>query len=355
MKARLSLLAVALAAALPTAMAAAQAAPEATNGAAARPHIAVVNGQKVSVEEFERAFAAVVRQKFYHRAPPEGEVEVVRREVADNLVDRALILAEAEKRGVPVDDDAIQQTLDGYEKRYGSSPNWKTTREVALPQIKRELRQQQLLARLETQVRDVPEPDDAAVRKFYDANPALFTEPERIHVSVILLKVDPSSPKAVRDTAREEGKALHERLTKGADFAELAKIHSGDESAAKGGDLGYLHRGMLAEAQHLQLDAMKPGDISPSFDVLEGVAIFKLHERTESKLRNYAGVRTRATELLKRERSELAWKAFVAELRSKAVIETDAKLYPAASSAALDIDAGKKEASWPTTDKPRGP
>lgn len=335
MKLRRLVLLVAAACAMPLAAAGANA-PQAASPTATKPYIAVVNGRPVSVEEYERALLVAVRQKFYHGTPPEGQLEEVRRQVAEGLVDKALILAEAEKRGVPVDEDSIRETLDGYEQRYGASPNWKATRERALPELKRELASQQRLAGIEKQVRAVAEPSEKEVRAFYDANNKLFTEPERIRLAVILLKVDPGAPKSVRDQARAEGRALRERLAKGADFAELAKIHSADASAAKGGDLGYLHRGMLAEALHNSIDAMKAGDISESVDVLEGVAIFRLIERADAKLRGFADVRGRATELLKREQSDTAWKRFVAELRKQAVIEREGAL-------------------WATTQTSRGP
>lgn len=322
MKPRLAFLVAAVASALALAPAGAAPAPQQPHAAAPQ-HIATVNGRKVSVEEFERTLGAVMRQKYYHRTPPEGGLAQVRQEVADSLVDRALLIAEAEKRGLPVDEDEIRKTLDGYEERYGKSPAWKTTRERALPQLKRELREQQQLARIQDQVRAVPEPTQAEARAFHAANPALFTEPERVHVSVILLKVDPSAPKAVRDKAREEGRDLRARLAKGADFAEMARIHSADGSAAKGGDLGYLHRGMLGEALHTAIDALKPGEVSPAVDVLEGVAVFKLHERTEPKPRAFADVKARAAELLKRERADNAWKDFVARLRRDAVIQME--------------------------------
>ena len=340
MKKRLALLAVAVACAFP-----ALAQTEAR-------HIAVVNGKKVTVEEFERAFSATARQKFYHRQAPEAQVQQVRREVADGLVDRALLLAEAEKRGVPVDQDAIQQVLDGYEKQYGSSPNWKAMRERALPGLKQELANQQLLKKLEAEVRTAAEPKDAEVRAFYDANQELFTEPERVHLSVILLKVDPSAPKAQRDLAREEGRAIRERLAGGADFAEAARIHSGDGSAAKGGDMGYVHRGMLPDALHAAIDALKPGEITPSLDVLDGVAIVKLHDRAAPKLREFDSVRERAAELLKRKLAETNWNDFVASLRRTAVIEREAALYPAQPAA--QPEAGK-DATWSATDKPRAP
>lgn len=342
------LLVAAVAAAFP---AAAADAPAPQQVAAAKPYIAVVNGRKIGVDEFERAFGVVARQKFYHRTPPEGQIEQARQEVAQGLVDRALVLGEAEKRGIAVDEAAIQKVVDGYEKQYGASPSWPATRERALPQIRRELAEQQLYAKVEAGVREVPAPGEAAARAFYDANPALFTEPERVHLSVILLKVDPSAPKAVRDQAREEGRELRERLRKGADFAEMAKIHSADASAAKGGDLGYLHRGMLGEAIHKEIDALKPGEVSPSFDVLEGVALFKLQERSAAKLRAFESVKERAADLLKREASEAAWKKFVAGLRRDAVIETLAPVFPAPPAAP---GAREKEASW-APDKTRGP
>ena len=80
MRARRTLLAAAIACLFP--MAAAAAPPE-SQAQPAKPHIAVVNGHKVTVEEYERAFAAVARQKFYHRTPPEGQVEQARRMLAE--------------------------------------------------------------------------------------------------------------------------------------------------------------------------------------------------------------------------------------------------------------------------------
>lgn len=353
MIARPALLALAILAAFPAQAAPAAEASSAQALAAPAPRLAVVNGEAVSVEEFERAFAVVVRQKFYHRAPPEGEVEAVRREVADGLVDRALILAEARKRAVKADEDAIRQVLEGYEKRYADAPNWKATRERALPQIERELRQQQMLAKVETQVRDVQEPREVDVRGFYDANPQLFTEPERIHVAVILLKVDPAAPKAVRDKAREEARELHEQLGRGAAFGELARLRSADPSAANGGDLGYLHRGMLGEALHAAIDSLAPGQVARPTDVLEGVAIFKLLDRKAAQLRGFDDVRDRARELLKRDLAEGAWKRFVADLRKVAVIETNEALYPKPPEAARS--GGGKDETWAARQAPNGP
>ena len=62
---------------------------------------------------------------------------------------------------------------------------------------------------------------------------------------MILLKVDPSLPPSALEQAREQAQDIVKQLANGADFAELARKHSNDESARDGGDMGYRHRGTL--------------------------------------------------------------------------------------------------------------
>jgi parvulin-like peptidyl-prolyl isomerase len=309
--------------------------------------IATVDGQAVTVEELDRAFAVAVRQKFYHRAPPEGQVEEFRREVAEGLIDRVLLLAEARKRGLAADPDAIQRTLDAYEQRYANSPSWKAMREGVLPKLRRELEEKQLLSALEAAVRAVPAPDEAGAREFYERNLGLFREPERLHVSMILLKVDPSAPKPVRDAARAEGRDIEAQLAAGAEFAQIARVRSSDASGARGGDLGYIHRGMLGEDVQGQLDRMKAGETSKSFDVLEGVAVLRLHERVEPKQREFSAVAARASDLLRRELSDKAWKGLAADLRRGARIERDGASFPAGTRAEAGAQEGR---SWAAAD-----
>ena len=66
---------------------------------------------------------------------------------------------------------------------------------------------------------------------------------------------------------REQAEALAEKLLEqakkpGADFAALAREHSEDSSAARGGDVGLRARGELARAFEKALFTMSPGQIS---------------------------------------------------------------------------------------------
>jgi parvulin-like peptidyl-prolyl isomerase len=170
-------------------------------------------------------------------------------------------------------------------------------------------------------VRKVPEPMADEVRAFYDSHQALFTEPEKLHLSAILLTVDPSAPKAVWDQARSEASAIHARLLNGADFAETARLHSSGKEAERGGDLGYVHRGMLPEALEQKIDEFTIGVPAEPLTLLEGVAIFRLDERKTAKLRAFEDVSGRARDLARRDREEAAWASLMTSLRSAAEVK----------------------------------
>lgn len=285
---------------------------------------AVVGTTSISFAEYEAALATGMRQKFYHARPPEREIAAFQREVGERMVNRVLLVEEAKRRSIGPDKEAIKRTIDGYDKRYADSPQWKANRDKMLAPIVAQLEANSAVEVLEKRVRNVPMPSEREARAHYGAHPEQFTEPEQVRLSIILLKVDPSSPKVAWEQARSEAEEIHKRLQRGSSFAELARLHSADPSAEKGGDLGYVHRGMLPDAIQSQvIDSLTPGQVSAPVGLLEGIAIVRLEDRKVSKLRSFEEVKARAADLLRREQGEKAWNALIAELRRKASIKVD--------------------------------
>lgn len=282
---------------------------------------AVVNGREISVRELEAVYQSALGKKFYHGAVPEGQAEVVRREVADELIERILLEQEIARLEIKPDADAVEKEITEYDARYKDAPRWQQQRVQVLPGLRARLEIRSQFDQLEKRMRNVPVANREEVRAYYESNPKLFTEPEQVKLSVILLKVDPSAPKTVWDKAREEAQAIYLRLQKGADFAETARLHSGDVTAANGGDMGYLHRGMLPEKVEALLNDFKVGAVSEPLTMLEGISLVRLDARKEATLRAFEEVETRAGELLARERADKARKEAVARLRDAAAIE----------------------------------
>jgi parvulin-like peptidyl-prolyl isomerase len=306
------------------AMAAAPApAPAAAAAAAPKAIFAKVGDAVVTQEEYDAAFNAASRGKFYHGKPPEAEIAALQREVGDQLVARILLVREARQRGFKADQAEVQKTVQSYDQRYANSEQWKKSRDKMLANVIPRLEEDSILAQFEKSVRNIAKPGLKEVRAYYAAHPEKFTEPEQLRVAVILLKVDPSSPTEVWIKADEEAKEIAKKLRAGADFAALARARSADGSAQQGGDMGYLHGGMLPDGTQQVLNAMKPGEISNPVQLLEGMAVFRLTDRKVAKLNSFEAVQGRAQDLLQRDQADQAWKKLIAELRKKTPAQVD--------------------------------
>ena len=144
-------------------------------------------------------------------------------------------------------------------------------------------------------------------------------------MSLILLAVEPSAPPQAWAAADAEAAELVRRLREGADFEALARRRSDDLSARDGGDMGYLHDGMLSRQAEAVIAALDPGEIADPVRVLEGVAVFRLVERHPSRPLDFERVRERVAELWRRAREEERWQELLAALRASTPIEISAK------------------------------
>jgi parvulin-like peptidyl-prolyl isomerase len=281
----------------------------------------------ISTAEYSMALRTAARGKFYHGNPSDRELAKLQREVGDRVVADALLAREALRRGFAADEASIRREVDAVAARLREQGAAAQGGDRFLAALERRMRQESLLAQLEHAVRATPEPSEGQLSAYYAANLDKFTAPEQVRLSMILLAVDPSSPTAVWDAARAEGARIARRLRGGADFAELARMHSRDATSTKGGALGYVHRGMLPDPAQEAVDRLRPGEISDPVVLLEGVAVLRLDERKESARNPLPAVRERAAGLWKREQSDAAWNGLVARLRAQTPLTINEAVY----------------------------
>lgn len=285
----------------------------------AEPLFATVNAARIPAAEFDLNAREAFRRKFYHGTPPEAELNNMLRNVGQTLIDNVLIDTEATARGVTADASAVANGLAQIDRRNSNNPQWKSQRADALPELTAQLEQRSRRDLLEKEVRKVS-PAQNDVLEFYRANPTLFTEPTQNKISLIMIGVDPSGSPNDWEQAFSKAGDIHKRLGNGEDFAKLAKEFSTDRSAKDGGDLSYLHQGMLGQQTEIELGKLQPGMIAEPFRTLEGIAIVRLDARMPEKLQPFEAVTARARELLAKQQAEIRWAGFLAELRAKAKI-----------------------------------
>ncbi len=140
---------------------------------------------------------------------------------------------------------------------------------------------------------------------------------KQTHARHILIKVNELVSEA---EARRKLVGLKERLDNGADFAELARLHSNDLSAAKGGDLGWMYQGDTVPDFEKAMDALKIKQISEPVQSPFGFHLIQvLERRTEDATAERQ--RLTARQVLRERKSDEAYQDWVRQMRDRAYVE----------------------------------
>ena len=107
----------------------------------------------------------------------------------------------------------------------------------------------------------------------------------------ILLMVNQNATKAEQDKAKVRIDSIYGAIQKGADFAEMAKLHSDDRSTAlNGGELPWCQPGQLVQEFEREAYALQKGQMSRPFLSPSGYHIVLMKDR--SKFFSYDSLRT---------------------------------------------------------------
>jgi peptidyl-prolyl cis-trans isomerase SurA len=141
---------------------------------------------------------------------------------------------------------------------------------------------------------------------------------EQIHARHILIKTSEVVSEA---DAKRRLADLRQRLTAGgANFAELARLHSEDGSAANGGDLGWIYPGDTVPEFERAMVALKPGEISEPVKSPFGWHLIQVLERRTADM-SADRQRLQARQALRERKADEAYEEWLRGLRDQTYIE----------------------------------
>jgi len=211
----------------------------------------------------------------------------LRKQILNSMIEEKLLYAQAKIDSITVTDEQVDQQLDMqinyFIQQYGSQENLEKVYGMSIDKIKRELRddvqknsmaqalQQKKFGDIEVSRREVEE--------FYSAyKDSLGLIPEKFKIAHIF--VNPQASEKLKNKARKFAESLLDSLKNGADFAALARKYSADPgSAAKGGDLGTVKRGVFFPQFEAAAYALQPGERTGVVESPVGFHIIELLER----------------------------------------------------------------------------
>lgn len=138
------------------------------------------------------------------------------------------------------------------------------------------------------------------------------------HARHILMAVTPVTDEA---TVLNRLNDIRNRLVNNKeDFATLARLHSVDGSATRGGDLGWLHPGDTVPAFEAAMNKLQPGEVSQPIKTQYGYHLIQVVDRREEAM-DAERMRFMARQILRQRKLAEATATWQRELRDRAYVE----------------------------------
>ena len=177
------------------------------------------------------------------------------------------------------------------------------------PAVQAELEAAKEAALFDLYVRDVVATQvvtEAAVRKFYDDHPADFLRPQQAWVRIIFVGKDKNTVEQARLILGDVMKEMYGVKVRSGNnanaitqaFAAAAAKTSEHESAAAGGDLGWVAPGTLDPKLTDAVFAMKPNTVSGILETTAGLYLLLIEEHKPASPEPFESVRAAIREYL---------------------------------------------------------
>jgi len=244
-----------------------------------------VNDRVITLEEFEQEM---------EQLPPQLKTLMVeekgRKGFLQNVIERELLLQEGVRKGFDKDDKVLNK----------------------VEQFKEGLIIETLIEELCAGKDKV---SDEEVKAYYEENKEKYLLGERVRVRHIMVKT------------REEAQEIKKRLYRGEDFVTLAKQYSIWPTKERGGDLGYIERGVVHKSFERAAFALKNrGDLSDIVETEFGFHIIRLEDRVKRHQLTFSEAKDDIRKLLKEKKRKAILTTHLEELRKGAQIHINEKL-----------------------------
>lgn len=174
-------------------------------------------------------------------------------------------------------------------------------------------------------IQDVRVPEEE-LKRFYKDNSSKFQVPEAVKVSHIMIAVDKkATPEDIAKANAKIVKVREEVLQGKRSFEELAKEHSSGDSAAKGGDLGYINPQFMPPEFDKVAFQLKVGEVSDVVKTKFGFHVIKAFDKKPGRIQEFAEVKVLLEKFLLNQYQERKRTEIAMELKRDARIEVSLK------------------------------
>jgi len=279
--------------------------------------IAVVNDEVITYQDLRDYLeTALLRLRIEKR--PKNEIDLIMNELQsagiNKLIKDKLLLSEADKRGITIKEEVIDERLEEIKAQYPSPQAFLdslTADGYTLTDMRNKIRDQiKIQSVIETEVRSKIKINPQEVTKYYETNRDQFIKPERINVdSIFVAATQPPQP------SRQKIQEALAALGTGRTFREVARQYSETPP------IGTIVRGELLPEIEKVVFNLAEGEISPVVEVEQGFYIFKHLGKIPRQEAALDDVKTQIRNTLFEEKFQKEFASWVTKLEDRAYID----------------------------------
>lgn len=259
----------------------------------------------------------------YHRSMSDEKMKEIESKAIESLIDRELFSQEARRLGIKPDKKEVKRIYDLTRSSYSSKKAFETAlknsglnKDSLMLKIENDFLVGALLKQEVTTIFS-----DAELEAFYNKNMEKFRQPEAVRVRHIYVQVDPAQQDAYK-RAKEKINEAVAKIKAGEDFAKIAYEYSSDPSRVKGGDVGFLHKGMIPVPEIEKVAfSLAIGDMSGIMETEMGYHIIRVEEKRPERQVPFAEMKNKLHKELKEKAEKEKMDILRKRLRENAVIK----------------------------------
>jgi len=234
-------------------------------------------------------------------------------EILDALITEKMVLQRARELGLSVSETELENRLLEIRGDYGENYfDLLVRKNVRYEDWREALKKEMLFEKLvAAEVHAAVRVSEDEAEDYFREHPDFCRSGARVRASQI---VTPDL-----DQARE----VEERLERGEDFALLAKAFSIGPEAVRGGDLGLIARDTMPEPLDKTLFTLPLHKTSPIVKSAYGYHILKVTDIQPARARSFAECRQELLDVLRAQKEEAAFNAWLNNLKMKAVVKKE--------------------------------
>ena len=256
---------------------------------------AIAENEIITVEQLRREMEPIVprlRAQARNEEQFATSVNQVGRELLQNIIDRILIVKDAEEKGLLIPQSYIDQEYDEILNRdfggdRGRLLDYLQVQGLTVREFRENIYDRVVFNYMRQQNRkSQSEISPERIQSFYLQNKIRFYQDEAMHLRQIILNVSEEG-----DLAEIAAEEIIQKLEAGSDFSELADEYNSPEMGRRGGDWSWVKREDMRKELGSVAFELEPGEYSQPIELGGTVFILYCEDKREEMIQPVTEVR----------------------------------------------------------------